>query len=86
MELDLTELVVIVYTAVVYYKPYYMHVRHGQYTNGMQRDFTLSLIKLLKEVLKIRWQYKIQDTEVRGKAGGSKRTYFLKLAQLRWTC
>ena len=36
MELDLTVLVVIVYTAVVYYKPYYMHVRHGQYTNGIQ--------------------------------------------------
>ena len=42
-------------------------------------------LKLFEKVVKIKWQYKIPETEVLKKAGMQSIHTVLKLAQLRWT-
>ena len=62
-----------------------MHVRPGQYTSVMQRDFNHFHLSCLRKLLKIKWQDKIPDTEVLKKAAMQSIHNVLKLAQVRWT-
>ena len=41
-------------TKLWYCQPSYMHVRHAQYTNVMQRDLTISTYKLFDKAVKIK--------------------------------
>ena len=61
-----------------------MHVRPGQHTNVMPRNYNFHL-SCLRKLLKIRWQDKIPDTEFLTKAKMQSVHTLLKLAQLRWT-
>ena len=61
---------------------YYTHVKLGQFTNSMQKDWTTSIQAVLS-LLKIKWQDRIPDTEVLKRAGMQSVHTLLKLAQLR---
>ena len=61
---------------------YYTRVKLGQFTNGMPKNWTTS-IQAVRELLKIKWQERIPDTEVLKRVKLQSVHSLLKFAQLR---
>ena len=61
---------------------FYTHVKIGQFTNGMPNDWTTFIKTVWENILKIKWQDRISDTEVMKKVVMQSVHIPLKLTQL----